>query len=186
TILRERKDPGLLEWSGGNIFKARVFPIPPSGEKRIKIVYTQVLPLKGSRYRYSYALQSELLQHHPPRELSRDVKVHSVLPLKSVASPTHPGRTERTPHSAHVAFTAQEYTPTRDFEVVVEVDGRQADVVLIPHRRGDDGYFMLQLTPPGARDNWERPLLPDGEPLHIIILADTSPSIDAGQRPTQA
>ena len=28
TILRERRDPGLLEWSGGNIFKARVFPIP--------------------------------------------------------------------------------------------------------------------------------------------------------------
>ena len=27
TILRERRDPGLLEWSGGNIFKARVFPI---------------------------------------------------------------------------------------------------------------------------------------------------------------
>ena len=28
TILREKRDPGLLEWSGGNIFKARVFPIP--------------------------------------------------------------------------------------------------------------------------------------------------------------
>jgi len=28
-ILRERRDPGLLEWSGGNIFKARVFPIFP-------------------------------------------------------------------------------------------------------------------------------------------------------------
>jgi len=26
-ILRERRDPGLLEWSGGNLFKARVFPI---------------------------------------------------------------------------------------------------------------------------------------------------------------
>jgi hypothetical protein len=26
-ILRRRKDPGLLEWSGGNLFKARVFPI---------------------------------------------------------------------------------------------------------------------------------------------------------------
>ena len=27
TILRENRDPGLLEWSGGNIFKASVYPI---------------------------------------------------------------------------------------------------------------------------------------------------------------
>jgi predicted Zn-dependent protease len=186
TILLERRDPGLLEWSGGNIFKARVFPIPGRSEKRIKIVYTQVLPLQGGRYRYGYALQSELLQQHPLRELSIDVKVHSALPLKSVTSPTHPARTDRTAHSAHVEFTAQEYTPTRDFEVVVEADGKQSDVVLIPHRRGDDGYFMLQLTPPGPRGDWLRPLLPDGEPLHLIILADTSASIDAGQRAKQA
>ena len=186
TILRERRDPGLLEWSGGNLFKARVFPIPAHAEKRIKITYTQVLPLKGSRYRYSYALQSELLQQHPLRDLSIDVKVNSVVPLKSVTSPTHPTRDERTTHSAHVEFTAQEYTPTRDFEVVVEVEGRQADVVMIPHRRGDDGYFMLHLTPPGANGDWDRPLLPNGQPLNLVILADTSASIDAGQRATQA
>jgi tetratricopeptide (TPR) repeat protein len=195
TILRERRDPGLLEWSGGNIFKARVFPIAANSEKRIKIVYTQVLPLKGSRYRYSYALQSELLQQHPLRELNIDVKVNSVTALKSVTSPTHPTRDERTPHSAHVEFTAQEYTPTRDFEVVIETEGRQADVVMIPHRRGDDGYFMLQLTPPtppspplvrGGEGGWDRPILANGDPVNLLILADTSASIDAGQRATQA
>ena len=49
TILREKRDPGLLEWSGGNMFKARVFPIEANSEKRIKIVYTQVLPLNGNQ-----------------------------------------------------------------------------------------------------------------------------------------
>src|SRR5581483_4947654 len=77
TILREKRDPGLLEWAGGNIFKARVFPILPHSEKRIKITYTQVLPLRGNRYRYSYALQSELLKQHPLRELNLDVRVSS-------------------------------------------------------------------------------------------------------------
>ena len=56
---------------------------------------------------------------------------------------------------------------------------------MIPHRRGDDGYFMLQLTPPGAAGDWERPLMPNGEPLQLLILADTSASMDAGQRATQ-
>jgi tetratricopeptide (TPR) repeat protein len=186
SFLRERRDPALLEWSGGNIFKARVFPIPAGSEKRIKITYTQVLPLQGQRYRYGYALQSELLQKHPLRDLSIDLKVHSALPLKSITCPTHPARTDRTAHSAHVEFTAQEYTPTRDFEVVVEVDGQKTDMVMIPHRRGDDGYFMLQLTPPGGRGDSDRPLLPDGEPLQLLILADTSGSIDAGQRAKQA
>jgi hypothetical protein len=58
TILREKRDPGLLEWTGGNIFKARVYPIPGKSEKRIKIVYTQVLPQKGGSYRYSYACRA--------------------------------------------------------------------------------------------------------------------------------
>ena len=117
TILRERRDPGLLEWTGGNIFKARVFPIEGRSEKRIKITYTQVLPLRNNRYRYSYALQSELLKQHPLRELAIDVKVSSALPLGEVACPTHLARIDRTPEAAHVEFTAQEYTPDRDFEV---------------------------------------------------------------------
>src|SRR5207244_6271502 len=49
-IMREKRDPGLLEWAGGNIFKARVWPIFGGAEKRIKISYTQVLPLKGNKY----------------------------------------------------------------------------------------------------------------------------------------
>jgi len=185
TILREKRDPGLLEWAGGNIFKARVYPIPAYSEKRIKISYTQVLPLQGNRYRYSYALQSELLKQHPLRDLKIDLKVNSVTPLKAVSSPTHPARIARTEHSGHVEFTAKEYTPNRDFEAVVEVEGRQADVVMIPHRRGDDGYFMVQLTPPGTSGDWERPMIPNGEPLRLLLLADTSASMDQGQRAIQ-
>src|SRR5947209_12090521 len=107
TILREKRDPGLLEWSGGNLFKARVYPILTHSEKRIKITYTQVLPLKDNRYRYSYALVSELLRQNPLRDLSIDVKVNSAVSLKSVTSPTHPTRDDKTDHSAHVEFTAQ-------------------------------------------------------------------------------
>jgi predicted Zn-dependent protease len=184
TILQEKRDPGLLEWTGGNIFKARVYPIFAHSEKRITITYTQLLPQKGGRYRYSYGLQSEMLQLHPLRELAIDVRVSSASPLKNVMCPSHSTRLDRTAHSAHVEFTAEEYTPTRDFEVVIEVDGKQADVALIPHRRGEDGYFMLQVTPPAGGDE-ERDILPDGEPLHVLVLADTSASMDARQRAAQ-
>ncbi len=173
TILRERRDPGLLEWEGGNIFKARVFPIPGNAEKRITITYTQVLPLRGNSYRYQYALQSDLLKQHPLRQLEIDVKIASEQQLKAVSSPTHPTRNALTAHSAHVEFSAKEYTPTQDFETVVELQDHQPEVVLIPHRRGDDGYFMLQISPsPGEGQGTVSPLPPgqgqaNGSPLPL-------------------
>ncbi|MEX0938608.1 MAG: VIT domain-containing protein [Pirellulales bacterium] len=186
TILREKRDPGLLEWSGGNIFKARVFPIEPHSEKRIRISYTQVLPRKGQHYRYSYALQSELLKQHPLRELTIDVTVQSALPLARVRCATHPARVQKTSNSARIEFAEQEYTPTRDFEVEIEAAAGGSDVLVIPHQRGDDGYFMLMLTPPGSDGQWQRELVADGEPLEMLILADTSASMGPSQRETQA
>ncbi len=195
TILRERRDPGLLEWSGGNLFKARVFPIFAHSEKRIKITYTQVLPLRGNSYRYSYALQSEMLKQNPLRELKIDVKLSSTLGLKSVVSPTHTTRQQQTKNSAQLEFSAQEYTPLRDFEVVVELESKRPEVVFVPHQRGSDGYFMLQINSPGgngptgtgvaASGGWEREILPNGEPLDLLILADTSGSMDRSLRTSQ-
>jgi len=185
TILREKRDPGLLEWSGGNIFKARVFPIFAHSEKRITITYTQVLPLKGGKYRYTYALQSEMLELHPLRELALDVRIHSALPLKGATCTTHDTRTDRTKHSAHLEFSAQEYTPESDFEVEIEIDQRNSPIVLIPHRRGDDGYFLLTLNPPDADGGWQRAVIPDGEPLEVLILADTSGSMGEAEREAQ-
>lgn len=194
TILRERRDPGLLEWTGGNIFKARVFPIEGHSEKRIKIVYTQVLPLRANQYRYSYALRSELLQKTPLRELSVDVLINSELPLRSVKCPTHSVRSSfggpvggggGPIRSAHLEFAAQEYSPTRDFEVVCEVEAKQSDVVVIPHQRGDDGYFLAQVTLPGADGNWQREVLPDGDPLEVLLVCDTSASMDSDSRKKQ-
>ena len=176
----------MLEWTAGNLFKARVFPIEPGSEKRIKIVYTQVLPLRGNQYRYTYGLRSDLLRTRPLRELALSVQVNSALPLKSVTCPTHTVRTAETPHSAQLDFAAQEYTPDRDFEVVCEIENRNSDVVVIPHRRGDDGYFLMQLMPPGKEGNFQREVLPDGKPLELVLLCDTSASMDGEKRRQQA
>jgi len=184
TILRERRDPGLLEWTGGNIFKARVFPIFAHSEKRIKITYTQVLPMDGGQYRYSYALQSEMLKQRPLRELALNVRVHSALPIDKVACPTHNARVSKTAHSAQVEFSAEEYTPGSDFEVEIGVDQHENPVTLVPHRRGDDGYFLL-LVNPADKGPAGRPLIGDGAPLDLIVAADTSASMDREQRKTQ-
>jgi len=110
TIKSERRDPALLEWAGGNIFKASVFPIFGHSEKRIKITYTQVLPVRNGSYRYSYGLRSELLKQNPLRELSIDLKVNSAIPIKNIQCPTHATRTDKTQHSPHRVFGSGVYT----------------------------------------------------------------------------
>ncbi len=185
TILRERRDPGLLEWAGGNLFKARVFPITPNAEKRVKITYTQVLPLRKGVFRYRYALQSEMLRQHPLRELAINVRITSALPVAAVSCATHDARISKTEHAAQAEFTAQEYSPQADFELDVTVDAAAAPVVLVPHRRGRDGYFLALVTPPGGEGEWARELVPNGAPLHVVILADTSGSMDELARTNQ-
>jgi len=186
TILREKRDPGLLEWTGGNMFKARVYPINPNSEKRVKISYTEVLPLRGDVFRYTYGLRSELTRQYPLRELDIEVKIHSTMKIMGVSCPTHEVRAGNTEHSASIEFGAEEYTPTADLEVEVQVQRTGAGAVFVPHRRGDDGYFLLLITPPAANLKTEREELPDSAPLDLIFLADTSGSMDEVARQAQA
>ncbi|MBN1422396.1 MAG: VWA domain-containing protein, partial [Planctomycetes bacterium] len=85
--------------------------------------------------------------------------------------------------AAEVEFSAEEYSPSRDFEVRIETAPSAGNIVLIPHRRGDDGTFMVLLSTKDAGEG--RGLLPDGEPLDLLIIADTSGSMTDAQLSAQ-
>lgn len=59
AVVRRDVDPALLEWSGGNTFQARVFPIEPSALKRVILVYEETLPVAGDLLRYAYPIPAE-------------------------------------------------------------------------------------------------------------------------------
>ena len=215
TILRERRDPALLEWTGGNLFKARVFPILPHSEKRVKIVYTQVLPLdRDGQFRYRYALRSELMRQNPVRDLKIDVRVFLGDGIASATCASHRdlARVDVTKNAAHIELAEQEYTPQSDFEIAVKPKEPDSMITLSPHRRGEDGYFLASVRVPpfpprkgGPRRTTQQgtiddstglaqALLPPGDSkdpqtgvsaLRVLFLADTSGSIDAAQRSTQ-
>jgi tetratricopeptide (TPR) repeat protein len=50
-FLHQRQDPALLEKKAGDAFRARVFPIPPKGDKEILISYSHELPGHADTYR---------------------------------------------------------------------------------------------------------------------------------------
>ena len=73
SIVRRGIDPGLLEWTKGNVFKARVYPIPAKGDKTIVIAYEQELKDagKGSLYSLPLHFQAKVDRFHLRAEVFR-------------------------------------------------------------------------------------------------------------------
>ncbi|MBC7861843.1 MAG: DUF2135 domain-containing protein [Bacteroidia bacterium] len=52
SVIRRKIDPALLEWTAGNNFRARVYPIPAKGCKRVIVGFEQELIPTGKSYVY--------------------------------------------------------------------------------------------------------------------------------------
>ncbi len=52
STVRQKVDPGLLEWTKGNNFKARIYPIPANGFKRVLVSYTHELSEANGQLQY--------------------------------------------------------------------------------------------------------------------------------------
>lgn len=63
-IVRKNIDPGLLEWTKGNSFRSRVYPIPANGSKRITVAYEQELTASEDGYIYLLPLQFQDVVNH--------------------------------------------------------------------------------------------------------------------------
>ncbi|HZU35357.1 MAG TPA: VIT and VWA domain-containing protein, partial [Gemmataceae bacterium] len=61
-VIRQRVDPALLEYSAGNTFSGRVFPIPAKGYNRVILAYEELLPCTDGTVIYNYPLPDCKLQ----------------------------------------------------------------------------------------------------------------------------
>ena len=82
-IVRQMKDPALLEYMGRNMFKARVYPIEAKGRKRIELKYEEVLKYDYGLVRYEYPLDTERFSNTP-------LETVVVLSLIHISEPTRP------------------------------------------------------------------------------------------------
>ncbi len=86
-IRTARRDPALLEWVDGSLFKMRVFPLEARQEKRIILSYSQKLPVQYGRttYRFPAGHSLNIVKHW---SFAATVKGGAAV---SAASPSHPG-----------------------------------------------------------------------------------------------
>lgn len=177
-ILRENRDPGLLEWAGGNEFQARIFPIPPKGEKHIRISYTQVLPYRAGRVHYSYPLMSEMLRKNPLASLQVNVNIHEDALTADLRSESHAAAAGQD----SLEFTARNYSPAQDFSASWIPNGQMPELKVLPHVRADEGGFYMAMVTPYT-DAEGKPIQPTVDsspaPRRWLFVVDASGSVTA-------
>jgi Ca-activated chloride channel family protein len=55
-IVRQYRDPALLEYVGSDLIQANVFPIPPGEFRKIRIEYGQLITAENGLFKYVYPL----------------------------------------------------------------------------------------------------------------------------------
>jgi Ca-activated chloride channel family protein len=152
-IVRRMRDPGLLEYIGRDLFRARVYPIPARGEVKIKIVYAEVLRYDGGVVEYTHPLRVDGNPSGRVDFVSLAATIESDIPIKSLYSPTHEIDSRVDGRRASCGFEFSRARLNRDFVLYYTVSEEDVGLNLLTHRTGDkNGYFMMLLSPGKIRD----------------------------------
>jgi len=180
-IVRKMKDPALLEYSGQDVFKVRIYPIEPNRTKRVKISYTQLLTSDNGLIGYTLPLGTEKFSAAPLKNVSVKVDLETKLPLKTIYSSTHDVDVHRDgSRRATAGYEARDVSPDTDFSLYFATEKDELGINLLTYKTsGDDGYFLL-LASPGADVKETNIIARD-----IVFVLDTSGSM-AGKKLDQA
>jgi Ca-activated chloride channel family protein len=173
-IVRRRRDPALLEYVGRDAFQASIYPIPPGGERRIEIEYSQILPMDNGLVEYSYPLNTEKFSPRPLEDVVVNVTVHSNEPLKAIYSPSHSVDVERNgDYDATVGYEESNVRPDRDFVLYYTVSPDDVGLNLLSYKpdSGSDGFFLLLAAPKVAIET-QQVIAKD-----VILVLDVSGSM---------
>ena len=149
-IVRSMQDPALLEYIGTRAFQARVFPIPPNGERRIQLEYSQVISVDSGLAKYTYPLRTDKFTHQTVGSLAVLVDLKSKHALKTIYSPSHEVAVNRKDdHRAKISYEGTNVHVKRDFVCYYSLSDKDFGIDLITHRDGtdEDGFFMLLISP---------------------------------------
>ncbi len=145
TIVRQKRDPALIELAGNGLIRARVFPINPGETRKITLKYTQMLDRAGEAWRFRYL--GDRGRQIAPRSFR--LQVDSASRFGDPYSPTHQVQVAR--RDNRIDVTLADGAPGGDFELLLPLARGLVGMSLVTqHPAGEDGYFMLLLAPGAA------------------------------------
>src|SRR5467141_1813758 len=145
AIVRQKRDPALIELAGQGLIRARVFPIAPGETRKITLKYTQLLDRAGDAWRFRYL--GDRNRQTAPRSFR--LEADSASRFGDPYSPTH--QVQVTRRDDRLELTLSEgNSAAGDFELLLPLARGLIGLSLVPHHpAGEDGYFMLLLAPGG-------------------------------------
>lgn len=181
SIVRQRKDPALLEYLGQGLFQTSVFPVPPQAERKVEIRYQQLLRSESGLTDLLLPIGTHKHAHHPVESLNVAVRLETSEPLKAVYSPTHTIELTR-PDSTHALckLNLNSVSNPDDFRLLFGTERGAVGMNVLSYRPKDseDGFFLM-LASPDVR--------PDAKPIPrtCVFVIDRSGSM-TGQKFEQA
>jgi Ca-activated chloride channel family protein len=175
-IVRQYRDPALLEYVGSSAIQASVFPIPPGETRRVEIRYSQVLEVENGLLHYVYPLKvTDLLTPRPVETLSVRVAVQGNDEISNIYSPSHPIAISRgSDERSFVAGYESNFTVAGDdFSLYYGIATQTINANLLTYRESatEDGFFMLLVQPPITLPN-DQAIAKD-----VIVVLDQSGSM---------
>ncbi|HMJ58635.1 MAG TPA: VIT domain-containing protein [Gemmatimonadales bacterium] len=142
AIVRQKRDPALIELAGQGLIRARVFPINPGETRKITLKYTQMMDRAGDAWRFRYL--GDRGRQTAPRSFR--MEIDSAGRFGDPYSPTHQVQASRTGN--HINVTLADGAAAGDFELLLPLARGLVGMSLVTqHPAGEDGYFMLLLAP---------------------------------------
>ena len=153
-IVRRLQDPALLEYVDTDVFRARVFPVPPNGEMRIELTFSQVLAFNAGIYHYHYPLGAGR-QGAGTLKVKQDftfsASLSSKVPLRSIYSPTHSlGISRKGENNAVAGMEAGAgFDISKDLDLYYTVSDKAIGLSMLTHRPNPEepGYFLALCSP---------------------------------------
>ncbi len=172
-IVRQVRDPGLLEYVDRGLFRASVFPIPARGSVDVALEYSESLRRDRGTATYRYPLDTGKYSGGDYRDVVVDIRLRSSAPLRSIHCPSHEGAavSRQGEKEARVTFEARTLRADRDFVVTWNVSEDALAPVVITHRGSEpDGFFFLTISPRPEKPK----IIP---PKDVVFVIDTSGSM---------
>jgi ferric-dicitrate binding protein FerR (iron transport regulator)/tetratricopeptide (TPR) repeat protein len=169
-IRHARKDPALLEWVDGSLFKMRVFPLEPRQEKRLILSYSQKLPASYGKATYRFPA-GHTLTFVDKWSFAARVKNGSAL---HAVSPSHPKMKVEKKDGDLLATDKANKTKV-DRDVVLELTDAKSTTAETAHWSSCEfegaNYLMLRYKP-------ELPAQPRRERRDWVFLFEASGARD--------
>lgn len=181
AIVRQNRDPALLEWVGTGLYQTSVFPIPPGQARTVELRYTQLLRQQDGLTEFSFPTKCAR-QGATPSKTSFTTRIVGETEIKNVYSPTFDLKTERVANNVvKTTCVLENETPTRDFRLFFDQNADELSAKIQSYRPNpnEDGYFLLLASPKIVSDQTDRPT------KTVVLTLDVSGSM-SGEKIRQA